>query len=144
MSTKNYIELHRKTKGIVLYDGPCKLCNDAVYFLLKRDAQAYFLFGSLQSKVAQNFLKEKGIDTSKTDSLVFVTATDVWMRSNAVLHICAALKGAWSWFGIFRYIPESVRDSLYDFIAKNRYRWFGKSDSCPSPNPLFKERFIDC
>ena len=100
--------------------------------------------GEKKKKVAQNFLKEKGIDTSKTDSLVFVTATDVWMRSNAVLHICAALKGAWSWFGIFRYIPESVRDSLYDFIAKNRYRWFGKSDSCPSPNPLFKDRFIDC
>ena len=91
MSTTNYIELHRKTKGIVLYDGPCKLRNDAVYFLLKRDAQAYFLFGSLQSKVAQNFLKEKGFDTSKTDSLVFVTATDIWMRSNAVLHVCAAL-----------------------------------------------------
>ena len=93
MSTTNYIELHRKTKGIVLYDGPCKLCNDAVLFLLKRDAQAYFIFGSLQSKVAQNFLKEKGIDPSKTDSLVFVTATDIWMRSNAVLHVCSCLKG---------------------------------------------------
>ena len=143
MSTTNYIELHRKTKGIVLYDGPCKLCNDSVLFLLKRDAHAYFIFGSLQSKVDQNFLKEKGIDSSKTDSLVFVTATHISMRSNAVLHIFAALKGAWSWFGIFRYIPESIRDSLYDFIAKNRYQWFGKNDSCKTPNPLFKERFID-
>ena len=143
MSTTNYIELHRKKKGIVLYDGPCKLCNDAVLFLLKRDAHAYLIFGSLQSKVVQKFLKEKGIDTSKTDSLVFVTATDIRMRSNAVLHILAVLKGAWSWFGIFRYIPESIRDSLYDFIAKNRYQWFGKTDSCKTPNPLFKERFID-
>ena len=143
MSTTNYIKLHRKKKGIVLYDGPCKLCNDAVLFLLKKDAHAYLIFGSLQSKVAQNFLKEKGIDPSKTDSLVFVTATDIWMRSNAVLHILAVLKGAWSWFGIFRHIPESIRDSLYDFIAKNRYQWFGKTDSCKTPNPLFKERFID-
>ena len=144
MSTTNYIELHRKTKGIVLYDGPCKLCNDAVLFLLKRDAQAYFIFGSLQSKVAQNFLKEKGIDPSKTDSLVFVTATDIWMRSNAVLHVCAALKGAWSWFGIFHYIPESVRDSLYTILLQRTATGgLEKAILAQTPNPLFKERFID-
>jgi predicted DCC family thiol-disulfide oxidoreductase YuxK len=144
MGTTNQIELYRKTNGIVLYDGPCKLCNDAVSFLLKRDAQAYFIFGSLHCKVVQKFLKEKGIDSSKTDSLVFVTATDIWMRSNAVLHICTALKGTWSLFGVFRYIPESIRDFLYDFIAKNRYQWFGKTDSCKTSKPFFKERFIDC
>ena len=144
MRTTNQIEFYRKTNGIVLYDGPCKLCNDAVSFLLKRDAQAYFIFGSLQSEVAQDFLKENGIDPFKTDSLVFVTATDIRMRSNAVLHICTALKSPWSWFVIFRHIPESIRDSLYDFIAKNRYQWFGKTDSCKTPNPFFKERFLDC
>ena len=129
-------------KSILLFDGICNLCNTSVQFILKRDQKEQFLFASLQSDAAEKLLlqyKEKKIGM---DSIVLIEDGKVCQKSAAVLKICRHLNWPWRIFLVGGYLPKSLTDKLYDLIAKNRYRWFGKKDSCTMMMPEYKNRFI--
>ena len=129
-------------KSILLFDGICNLCNTSVQFILKRDQKEQFLFASLQSDAAEKLLlqyKEKKIGM---DSILLIEDGKVYQKSTAVLKICRHLNWPWRMFSAASQLPESFTDKVYDLIAKNRYQWFGKKDSCTMMMPEFKNRFI--
>ncbi|GIV32876.1 MAG: hypothetical protein KatS3mg031_0411 [Chitinophagales bacterium] len=128
---------------VIFFDGVCNLCNASVRFVIKRDKQNRFRYASLQSDYAQKFFTERQFDASKTDSIVLFEADRFFTRSTAALRIARHLSGLWPLLYVFIVIPPCIRDALYDFIARNRYRWFGKRDYCAVPEPGMKERFLE-
>lgn len=129
-------------KKIVLFDGDCGFCNQSVQFILERDPQENFVFASLEGKIGQQLLKQYGLNTN-INSLVLVDNKRVYIKSSAVLQICKNLKGPWKWLHVFNLVPGVFRDLLYDLIAVNRYKWFGKNDKCLLPKPHWSHRFLD-
>ncbi|MDX1627091.1 MAG: thiol-disulfide oxidoreductase DCC family protein [Fulvivirga sp.] len=130
-----------QVNDIVFFDGVCNLCNGAVNFIIDRDQRKRYQFASLQSAYAENLLKDRA---QKLDSIVLLTKDGQLLdKSSAVLEIARRLKGGWFLLYGFKIIPKPVRDRLYDFIAKNRYKWFGRRDFCKIPTPELKERFLE-
>lgn len=127
---------------VILFDGVCNLCNSSVNFIIDRDRGA-FKFASLQSEEAQSILNEYGVDPTKLESIVLVDKGLVYNKSTAALHIAGYLKGLWPVVKVFLVLPRVMRDFIYDIIARNRYKWFGKSDACRIPTPELRHRFID-
>lgn len=127
---------------IILFDGVCNLCNGAVQFIIKRDTQKRFLFASLQSAYATQVLKGKSIGTGM-DTIVLLSSEHVFIKSRAVLEISRELPGAWPVLYVFRIIPAFIRDAIYEWIARNRYRFLGKKETCIIPSPELKSRFLD-
>ncbi|GGE42270.1 thiol-disulfide oxidoreductase DCC family protein [Psychroflexus planctonicus] len=131
-------------KMLILFDGVCHFCNDSVRFILKRDKYDLFYFASLQSELGQQMTKERDIDTEKVDSIILIDPGNAYyIKSTAALEIAKKLTGLWPILGIFSYLPESFRNWFYDFVARNRYSWFGKMETCPMPSPEEKSRFLD-
>lgn len=128
--------------GIILFDGVCNFCNSSVLFIIKRDPTGYFKFASLQSEKGQQLLKQYGV-SKEIDSLIVIEKQKVYIKSSAALQICRKLTGFWRFFSILMVFPSIFRDYLYDMIAKNRYYWFGKRDSCMLPTSEMKKRFLD-
>ena len=128
---------------IVLFDGVCNLCNGAVQFIIKRDTHNKFLFASLQSAFAKEHLQKAGYTISEPNSIVLVKGDQLLQRSNAVLEILRQMKGLWPLLYAFKIIPVFLRDPVYNFIARNRYKFFGKKDSCMVPEPQWKSKFIE-
>ncbi|MFB6465921.1 thiol-disulfide oxidoreductase DCC family protein [Cytobacillus sp. Hz8] len=128
-------------KGIILFDGECNFCNGSVQFVLKRDAKAHYQFASLQSEIGKKLLKQYHIPEN-VDSLVLIEQKQYYLKSQAALRICKNLRGIWKLGSLFFVIPTPIRDVAYDFIAKKRYQWFGKSESCMLPTPDMKKRFL--
>ncbi|SDY53010.1 thiol-disulfide oxidoreductase DCC family protein [Thermoactinomyces sp. DSM 45892] len=124
---------------IVLFDGVCNFCNDRVQFLLKHDKKKQLHFAPLQSNFVRNWVSEKGIQLE--DSMYFIDGKILYSHSTAVLRIIKELGGWWKWLYILILIPESIRNNLYRRFAKNRYRWFGKSEVCIIPSPEVRNRF---
>jgi predicted DCC family thiol-disulfide oxidoreductase YuxK len=129
-------------KAIILFDGICNLCNSAVQFIIKRDPTGYFKFASLQSETGQRLIKQYGVNRH-IESLIVIEKQSVYIKSSAALQISRKLTGFWRFFSILRVFPPLFRDYLYDLVAKNRYNWFGKSDSCMLPTAEMKKRFLD-
>ena len=129
-------------KPIVLFDGVCNLCSGSVQFILKRDKNNLFQFASLQSKPGQEYLKKFNLPADTFNSFVLVEGDKIYTRSTAALRIARNLKG-WKWLYGFRIVPKFIRDAVYNLIAKNRYRWFGKKDECWIPTPELKSRFLE-
>ena len=129
-------------KPIVLFDGVCNLCSGSVQFILKRDKNNLFQFASLQSKPGQEYLKKFNLPADTFNSFVLVEGDNIYTRSTAALRIARNLKG-WKWLYGFRIVPKFIRDAVYNLIAKNRYRWFGKKDECWIPTPELKSRFLE-
>ncbi|HXH19618.1 MAG TPA: thiol-disulfide oxidoreductase DCC family protein [Chitinophagales bacterium] len=129
--------------AIILFDGVCKLCNASVRFIIKRDKKAYFRFASLQSAFAGDLFRKLNFDSNGVDSIVLYENGKVYVRSTAALKIAKHLSG-W-WFLIYGCIifPRFLRDAAYDFIARNRYKWFGKKEFCMVPEPEIKGRFLE-
>jgi predicted DCC family thiol-disulfide oxidoreductase YuxK len=127
---------------IILFDGVCNLCNSSVQFILKRDPNGTFKFASLQGETGQALLKKYGLNTD-SNSFVFIENDKIHLKSTAALRVCRKLTGAWRLLAAFLIIPGFIRDHFYGIIAKNRYRWFGKKDSCMLPKPEWKNRFLD-
>ena len=125
---------------IIFFDGVCNLCNGAVQFIIKRDPKAKFKFAPLQSTQAEQILTEELRDT--LDSIVFYDKGKEYTKSTAALHIAKELSGPWRLFLVFKILPKRFRDWVYDLIAKKRYKWFGKRDSCMLPTPELKNRFL--
>jgi len=123
-------------KPLVLFDGVCNLCNSSVSFILKHEKNSVLYFSSLQ-KFGQPELLEI---VKNVDSIIFIEKDKVYTKSTAALKISKYLKG-YSWARVFLIIPPAIRDFIYDIIAKNRYKWFGKKDQCMIPNPDLKARF---
>ena len=131
-------------KQIVLFDGVCNFCNDSVRFIMKRDKNDLFRFASLESELGKKLTAERGIDTKQIDSIILIDPGKAYyLKSTAALEITKQLKGGWPILGIFLYLPEGFRNWFYDFIAKNRYDWFGKLETCPMPTPDEQAKFLD-
>jgi len=125
--------------AIVLFDGVCNLCNGAVQFILARDPGARFQFAALQSETARRLL---GTNAS-LESLALVEAGQVFRKSAAVLRIARKLRFPWTLLYVFVVVPRPARDLIYDWVARHRYGWFGKRDTCAVPTPGVRERFLD-
>jgi len=128
---------------LILFDGVCNFCNYWVRFALKRDEKQKLSFGTLQGNTAKKVLPLYGINEKELASVVFIEKEKVWQNSSAVLRICKHLSGAWKMFYVLMIIPTPIRDFVYRIIAQNRYRWFGKRESCMLPAASVKERFVD-
>lgn len=129
-------------KAIVLFDGVCNFCNSSVNFIIKHDKKDHFRFTPLQSEKGKLLLKQFNAEGKGLDSLVLIENNKLYMRSTACLKIAKKLSGIYSLAYIFIFIPSFLRDPVYNFIAKNRYKWFGKKDACMIPTQAVKEKFI--
>ena len=127
---------------IILFDGVCNLCNQSVQFIIKRDRNKNFKFASLQGGTGKRLIKQYQID-DRVDSIVLIENNKYYLKSSAAIRICMQLSGLWNLFAVFLIIPIFMRDFLYDVIAKKRYMWFGKLDSCMLLSPNLKDRFLD-
>lgn len=133
-----------KHKKIILFDGVCNLCNSAVQFIIKRDAKDLFRFVSLQSDVGKEICEYIGVDSNKMDSIIlYEPGIAYYYKSEAALNIAGNLGGTIAILTIFKLLPTAFSNLVYDYIAKNRYRWFGKIDQCMIPTPELKSKFID-
>jgi predicted DCC family thiol-disulfide oxidoreductase YuxK len=130
------------SKPIILFDGICNLCNGAVQFVIKHDPEGKFLFASLQSEAGQEVLKQYNLPAGNFNSFILVQNEKIYNKSTAALKVARQMKGAWSWLYIFIVIPKFIRDAVYTWIAQNRYKWFGKKDTCMLPSPELKTRFL--
>ncbi|MCL7754095.1 DUF393 domain-containing protein [Polaribacter sp. Z022] len=131
-------------KKIILFDGVCNLCNTSVLKVIKYDKNNVFLFAALQSEKGKEIINYLGIDTSKIDSIIlYEPGVSYEIKSTAALKIMKEFKGFWSLTSIFMLLPEGFRNSVYNYIAKNRYKWFGKKESCMIPTPELKAKFLD-
>jgi predicted DCC family thiol-disulfide oxidoreductase YuxK len=131
-------------KKIILFDGVCNLCNDSVIKVIQNDKKNVFLFTALQSEAGEIILKELGIDTTKVDSIILYDPEEgYYIKSSAALRIMKEFSGFWKLMQIFRILPVGFNNFFYDYIARNRYKWFGKKDSCMIPTPELKAKFLD-
>ncbi|MEM1320219.1 MAG: thiol-disulfide oxidoreductase DCC family protein [Bacteroidota bacterium] len=129
-------------KSILLFDGVCNLCNSSVQFILLRDAKAQFHFAAIQSEVGQQLLKHFDLGKEELKSLVLIENGRAYLRSTAALRCARHLGSAWPLAYAFVIIPRPIRDAVYNWIASNRYRWFGRQESCMLPRPEWKGRFL--
>jgi predicted DCC family thiol-disulfide oxidoreductase YuxK len=136
-----YLYVMREGHPIILFDGVCNFCNGAVKFVIRRDHKKLFRFAALQSKTGLELAQE--FQLPKTlDSFLLIKDGKVYQKSTAVLQLCRQLSWYWQWTQLFWIVPQFLRDAAYDFIARNRYRWFGKRESCMVPTPKLMKRFI--
>jgi predicted DCC family thiol-disulfide oxidoreductase YuxK len=141
--------VHESTSNpIVLYDGVCGLCNGAVQFLLKRDRHNRLRFASLQSDFAATLLKRHGVDHKDLDTVYVVLNSGeaneaLLAKSDAFLQLAKVIGGVWNIASCGKIIPRSIRNWLYDFVARHRYQVFGKYEACMLPDPRHKHKFIE-
>ena len=128
--------------NIILFDGVCNLCNGTVNFVIDHDPKGTFKFSALQSDIGKNYIEKFAIDTAKTDSIILIEKDQAYIKSTAALRIAKKLSGAYPLLYGFIIIPTFIRNMVYNWIAKNRYKWFGKSDACRIPTPELTERFL--
>jgi predicted DCC family thiol-disulfide oxidoreductase YuxK len=129
-------------KSIILFDGVCNMCNGFVNFLILRDKENRFLFGSLQSSGVKELLSRLNYTGNKLSTVLLVENNRVYSESTAVLRIARKMNGLWPFLYVFIIVPPFLRNFLYNLVAKNRYRIFGKRDSCMMPTAELKAKFI--
>jgi len=134
--------INLENKLIILFDGVCNLCNNSIQFIIKKDKKQHFLFASLQSDAAQDILLQFQLKNSDFDSIIFIENGKIYQKSTAILKISTYLGGLWKLNYGFIIIPKFIRDTIYSFIAKNRYKWFGKKNVCMIPTKELKIRFL--
>ncbi|HEY7098719.1 MAG TPA: DCC1-like thiol-disulfide oxidoreductase family protein [Terriglobales bacterium] len=131
------------TKIIVLYDGVCALCNRLVRFLLRHDKQDQFRFAALQSSMARDLMRQRGLNAEEMQSACVLTPDGrLLMRSSVAVYVVRRLDWPWKVLVVTRLVPRLVRDFLYDVVARSRYRVFGWFDTCPLPAPQFRHKFL--
>ena len=133
-----------KNKKLILFDGVCNLCNSSVQYVIKHDKKNLFMFTALQSDIGQEIIKNHKIDTSKIDSILLYTPEKgIDYKSTAALKIAQQLGFPQNLMSVFFIIPAFIRNWVYDYIAKNRYKWYGKKDACMIPTPELKSKFFE-
>ncbi len=134
---------HNGNKKIVLFDGVCNLCSSSVQFILKKDKKDQFLFGSLQGSAGQHYLHKYQLPPNTFHSFMLVEGDKLYIRSSAALRMLKHIGGAWGLLYGLIIVPRFIRDGIYNVIAKNRYKWFGKKEACWIPTPALKQKFLD-
>jgi predicted DCC family thiol-disulfide oxidoreductase YuxK len=127
---------------VILFDGVCNFCNGAINFVLNQDKKGSFRFAPLQSEAGRRLLQQYHLPTDEFESFVLIDDGKVYTKSSAALRVMNKLPWYWKEAQIFRVIPTIFRDAIYDFIARNRYKWFGKKDQCMLPTPEMRSRFL--
>jgi predicted DCC family thiol-disulfide oxidoreductase YuxK len=133
----------RQGKPIILFDGVCNYCNSMVNFIIRQDKQQRFVFAPLQSEAGQRLLLQHKLPRTDFDSFVLIDNNKVYMKSSASLQLFSKLPWYWKWTQLFWIVPSFLRDGIYNLIARNRYKWFGKKDACMIPGPEVKLRFLE-
>jgi predicted DCC family thiol-disulfide oxidoreductase YuxK len=129
---------------ILFFDGVCNFCNSSVQFIIRHDKDKKFRFASLQSELGKNAIREVTTRYKVApDSLILHDGENWYVRSSAALYVCKILGGPWKLLFAAIIVPRFLRDAIYDVIARNRYRWFGKKDACMIPTPDVKDRFLN-
>lgn len=139
------MELHElpQNKKIILFDGVCNLCDSSVQFIIKKDKKDIFRFVALQSELGITILKHIGISTSNLDSIVLYEPGEAYYdKAEAVLKIAKSFGGLYTLLSVFSFLPKVLNDTIYDYIAKNRYKWYGKKESCMMPTPEISAKFL--
>lgn len=132
-----------KDKKIILFDGICNLCDASVQYVIKQDKKDSFRFVSLQSDLGQKIIKHIGIDTTKTDSVIlYEPRIAYYYKAEAVIRIAKEIGGIYSFFTVFSILPNATLNYIYDYIAKNRYKWYGKKETCLIPTEEQKTKFL--
>ncbi|WP_299052909.1 thiol-disulfide oxidoreductase DCC family protein [uncultured Polaribacter sp.] len=133
-----------KHKKVIIFDGICNLCNSTVEKIIKLDVKHHFMFVSNQSEVGQNLIRYLNIDPALTDSVIlYEPGVSYDIKSTAAIKVMSSFGGFWTITKVFWLFPESFRDAIYDYIASNRYQWFGQKDTCMRPSSDLKERFLE-
>jgi predicted DCC family thiol-disulfide oxidoreductase YuxK len=130
------------TEPVIVFDGVCVLCNGWVRFLLKRKAADKYRFAAMQGAAGRSLLERNGLDPDDPVSMLLVDGEAVSSDSDAILSIVTGLGGAWRLAAVAYVVPRPIRDPLYRWIARNRYRWFGRYDQCAVPTPEIAARFL--
>ena len=130
-------------RPVVLFDGVCGLCNGTVDFIIARDPEGVFAFAPLQSETGRGFLASAGVPADDLDTIVLIEGERRYVKSTAALRILKRLPGLWPVLYGAIIVPRFFRDAMYNAVARNRYRWFGKSDSCRVPAPEIRQRFLE-
>ncbi len=134
--------LEQGAENILLFDGVCNLCNWLVRFIIKRDRNAHFKFASLQSETAIQLLQRFDLKPGQSDSVVLISGDRVFQKSTAALRVLKGMPGFWKLLYVFIVVPRPLRDLVYDWIARSRYRLFGKRDECMIPSADLQSRFL--
>lgn len=131
-----------EAQAVIFFDGYCNLCNGAVQFTIERDMQNIFHFASLQSEYAAQKIAPFNIAPENLESFILLEDGKVYLRSAAALRVAKRLNGLWPLLYVFIIVPRFIRDAVYNYIAKNRYKWFGKQEICWVPTPELKSKFL--
>ncbi|MGY8932839.1 MAG: thiol-disulfide oxidoreductase DCC family protein [Flavobacteriales bacterium] len=126
---------------VILFDGVCNLCNSFVNFVIRNDKKEVFKFAPIQSDFGEIALKKHRINSKDTDSIILVDDDNYYIKSSAALYIAKNLSGAYPLLFCFMLVPKFMRNWVYDFVAKNRYKWYGKKESCMIPTPELIDKF---
>jgi len=129
--------------SVVFFDGVCNLCNGWVDLVIRRDKNSYYHFASLQSDYSKEQLPKYGVNPTDLDSIALLDKGQVYQKSTAALKIASRMSGLYPLLGVFWVVPKFIRDAVYDFIARNRYKWFGRKDSCRMPTDAERALFIE-
>lgn len=129
--------------SVILFDGVCNLCSGSVQFIIRHDPEHQFRFASLQSDFGQRILAEHHLSQKEFGSFLLLEHDQVFTKSDAALRVTKKLNGAWPVLSVLKFVPTIVRNGLYDLVARNRYKWFGKKEACWLPTPALKGLFID-
>ncbi len=127
---------------LLLFDGVCHLCDAGVRFILRRDPTGKIKFTPIQSELGRELYTRHDLDPELPNTMLFITPRGAFKASDAAIEIACTLGGVWKLTLIFKPLPRALRDAAYYFIARNRYRWFGKKDTCMMPTPALKERLV--
>ena len=127
---------------IILFDGVCNFCNASINFVIDHDPEKHFKFAALQSEIGQQILTQFHLNIKAFDSVILLKNNQLYQKSEAALEITKHLSGVWKYLSIFKILPVFFLNFFYDIVAKNRYKIFGKSDSCRMPTPELRERFL--
>ena len=142
-STFLIFALVQYNEPVVLFDGVCNFCNSNVNYIIQQDRKKIFRFAPLQSEAAQKLLREYNLAAREFDSFVLIDRSKAYFKSTAALKVYGQLPWYWKWTQLLWIFPRFIRDAVYDFIARNRYKWFGKKDQCMVPSEELKSRFLE-
>ncbi len=135
--------MEKQEHPILLFDGICNLCNGFVQFVISRDSRAVFRFAALQSEIGRELAEKAGLPSSSLSTVVLYENNRFYTHSDVGLRVARRLDGLWPAFYIFVVLPKFIRDAIYNWVARHRYRWFGKRESCMVPTPELRSRFLD-
>jgi predicted DCC family thiol-disulfide oxidoreductase YuxK len=128
--------------NLVLFDGVCNLCTASVQFVIRHDRAGIFYFAPLQSDIGREICQSRGLDPAAVETFMLISGGKMLVRSDAAIEVVSRFGGAWKFLTVLRLIPRVARDWIYSTIARNRYRWFGRTAACMIPTPDVKARFL--